>query len=389
MAERTAAGMAVEAPALMAASTAASTALRMKVAASSCRWVTVGFHVRRCIVNPASGLGQDISARSGGETGEQRRPILRLVLAGLALVHDLVLIVVHDRPLVLLLIQLQLLVSIPSPQPKLSLILIYRNHWQNANRVSAHSESSHNPYTHVCKRSHAAPPVALFTPLSFRRSLLPVNAVHQLLPCWFASQARSSYLSARWILPTIPARDAPFLLIAHCPPTLCSHMPRSYMPRSFTPLPSPGFFGLPHIFAAPQDPHTCLHSRHSPSCVLKCAPKRQAREHKDANERIRARTLEIPRLTSFISSNGIPTAIHSSSTVHSQYVVAKPQHNQAPPHEKSPQHHFLGFKGLIAALADIYLHFKGLLFVNPPYIDGDIPPLILRILADSNPSKRR
>ena len=150
--------------------------------------------------------------------------------------------------------------------------------------------------------------------------------------------------------------------------------------------------------------------RHSPSCVLKCAPKRQAREHKDANapvcvpmcarssfrralrdanERIRARTLEIPRLTSFISSNGIPTAIHSSSTAHSQYVAAKPQHNQAPPHEKSPQHHFLGFKGLIAALADIYLHFKGLLFVNPPYIDGDIPPLILRILADSNPSKRR
>lgn len=135
-------------------------------------------------------LGQDISARSGGETGEQRRPILRLVLAGLALVHDLVLIVVHDRPLVLLLIQLQLLVSIPSPQPKLSLILIYRNHWQNANRVSAHSESSHNPYTHACKRSHAALPVALFTPLSFRRSLPPVNAVRQLLPCWFASQAR-------------------------------------------------------------------------------------------------------------------------------------------------------------------------------------------------------
>ncbi|KLN85776.1 hypothetical protein IF1010_0866, partial [Bifidobacterium bifidum] len=172
----------------------------------------------------------------------------------------------------------------------------------------------------------------------------------------------------------------------------------------------PVSLGLPHIFAAPQDPHTCLHSRHSPSCVLKCAPKRQAREHKnanapvcvpmcarssfrralrDANERIRARTLEIPRLTSFISSNGIPTAIHSSSTVHSQYVAAKPQHNQAPPQEKSPQHHFLGFKGLIAALADIYLHFKGLLFVNPPYIDGDIPPLILRILADSNPSKRR
>ena len=110
---------------------------------------------------------------------------------------------------------------------------------------------------------------------------------------------------------------------------------------------------------------------------------------RNANERIRARTLEIPRLTSFISSNGIPTAIHSSSTVHSQYVAAKPQHNQAPPQEKSPQHHFLGFKGLIAALADIYLHFKGLLFVNPPYIDGDIPPLILRILADSNPSKRR
>ena len=350
-------------------------------------------------------LGQDISARSGGETGEQRRPILRLVLAGLALVHDLVLIVVHDRSLVLLLIQLQLLVSIPSPQPKLSLILIYRNHWQNANRVSAHSESSHNPYTHACKRSHAALPVALFTPLSFRRSLPTVNAVRQLIPCWFASQARPSYLSARWILPTIPARDAPFLLIAHCPPTLCSHMP-----RSFTPLPSPGFFGLPHIFAAPQDPHTCLHSRHSPSCVLKCAPKRQVREHKDANapvcvpmcarssfrralrdanERIRARTLEIPRLTSFISSNGIPTAIHSSSTVHSQYVVAKPQHNQAPSQEKSPQHHFLGFKGLIAALADIYPHFKGLLFVNPPYIDGDIPPLILRILADSNPSKRR
>ena len=27
----------------------------------------------------------------------------------------------------------------------------------------------------------------------------------------------------------------------------------------------------PHIFAAPQDPHTCLHSRHSPSCVLKSA----------------------------------------------------------------------------------------------------------------------
>ena len=223
-------------------------------------------------------LGQDISARSGGETGEQRRPILRLVLAGLALVHDLVLIVVHDRSLVLLLIQLQLLVSIPSPQPKLSLILIYRNHWQNANRVSAHSESSHNPYTHACKRSHAALPVALFTPLSFRRSLPTVNAVRQLIPCWFASQARPSYLSARWILPTIPARDAPFLLIAHCPPTLCSHMP-----RSFTPLPSPGFFGLPHIFAAPQDPHTCLHSRHSPSCVLKCAPKRQVREHKDAN----------------------------------------------------------------------------------------------------------
>lgn len=115
-------------------------------------------------------LGQDISARSGGETGEQRRPILRLVLAGLALVHDLVLIVVHDRSLVLLLIQLQLLVSIPSPQPKLSLILIYRNHWQNANRVSAHSESSHNPYTHACKRSHAALPVALFTPRSAARS---------------------------------------------------------------------------------------------------------------------------------------------------------------------------------------------------------------------------
>lgn len=191
-------------------------------------------------------LGQDISARSGGETGEQRRPILRLVLAGLALVHDLVLIVVHDRPLVLLLIQLQLLVSIPSPQPKLSLILIYRNHWQNANRVSAHSESSHNPYTHVCKRSHAALPVALFTPLSFRRSLPPVNAARQLLPCWFASQARPSYLSARWILPTIPARDAPFLLIAHCPPTPCSHMP-----RPFTPLPSPGFFGTaPYLCCA-------------------------------------------------------------------------------------------------------------------------------------------
>lgn len=192
-------------------------------------------------------LGQDISARSGGETGEQRRPILRLVLADLALVHDLVLIVIHDRSLVLLLIQLQLLVSIPSPQPKLSLILIYRNHWQNANRVSAHSESSHNPYTHVCKRSHAALPVALFTPLSFRRSLPPVNAVRQLLPCWFASQARPSYLSARWILPTIPARDAPpFLLIAHCPPTPCS-----YMPRSFTPLPSPGFFGTaPYLCCA-------------------------------------------------------------------------------------------------------------------------------------------
>ena len=193
------------------------------------------------------------------------------------------------------------------------------------------------------------------------------------------------------------------LRIAHLPRvrTCRAHSHRYLHPVSL---------GLPHIFAAPQDPHTCLHSRHSPSCVLKCAPKRQAREHKDANapvcvpmcarssfrrtlrdanERIRARTLEIPRLTSFISSNGIPTAIHSSSTVHSQYVVAKPQHNQAPPHEKSPQHHFLGFKGLIAALADIYLHFKGLLFVNPPYIDGDIPPLILRILADSNPSKRR
>lgn len=242
MAERTAAGMAVEAPALMAA----STALRMKVAASSCRWVTVGFHVRRCIVNPASAPRSGYFGALRRRTGEQRRPILRLVLAGLALVHDLVLIVVHDRPLVLLLIQLQLLVSIPSPQPKLSLILIYRNHWRNANRVSAHSESSHNPYTHVCKRSHAALPVALFTPLSFRRSLLPVNAVHQLLPCWFASQARSSYLSARWILPTIPARDAPFLLIAHCPPT-----PRSYMPRPFTPLPSPGFFGTaPYLCCA-------------------------------------------------------------------------------------------------------------------------------------------
>lgn len=243
MAEGTAAGMAVEAPALMAA----STALRMKVAASSCRWVTVGFHVRRCIVNPASAPRPGYFGALRRRTGEQRRPILRLVLAGLALVHDLVLIVVHDRPLVLLLIQLQLLVSIPSPQPKLSLILIYRNHWQNANRVSAHSESSHNPYTHVCKRSHAALPVALFTPLSFRRSLPPVNAVRQLLPCWFASQARPSYLSARWILPTIPARDAPpFLLIAHCPPT-----PRSYMPRPFTPLPSPGFFGTaPYLCCA-------------------------------------------------------------------------------------------------------------------------------------------
>ena len=127
----------------------------------------------------------------------------------------------------------------------------------------------------------------------------------------------------------------------------------------------------------------------APVCVPMCARSSFRRALRDANERIRARTLEIPRLTSFISSNGIPTAIHSSSTVHSQYVAAKPQHNQAPPHEKSPQHHFLGFKGLIAALADIYLHFKGLLFVNPPYIDGDIPPLILRILADSNPSKRR
>ena len=121
-----------------------------------------------------------------------------------------------------------------------------------------------------------------------------------------------------------------------------------------------------------------------------CAHGRRFGAHlRTQNERIRARTLEIPRLTSFISSNGIPTAIHSSSTVHSQYVAAKPQHNQTPPQEKSPQHHFLGFKGLIAALADIYLHFKGLLFVNPPYIDGDIPPLILRILADINPSKRR
>ena len=110
----------------------------------------------------------------------------------------------------------------------------------------AHSESSHNPYTHVCKRSHAALPVALFTPLSFRRSLPPVNAARQLLPCWFASQARPSYLSARWILPTIPARDAPFLLIAHCPPTPCSHMP-----RPFTPLPSPGFFGTaPYLCCA-------------------------------------------------------------------------------------------------------------------------------------------
>ena len=131
-------------------------------------------------------------------------------------------------------------------------------------------------------------------------------------------------------------------------------------------------------------PHIRAYTR-----VPMCARSSFRRALRDANERIRARTLEIPRLTSFISSNGIPTAIHSSSTVHSQYGVAKPQHNQAPPHEKSPQHHFLGFKGLIAALADIYLHFKGLLFVNPPYIDGDIPPLILRILADSNPSKRR
>ena len=50
---------------------------------------------------------------------------------------------------------------------------------------------------------------------------------------------------------------------------------------------------------------------------------------------------------------------------------------------------YLRFKGVIFGLRNIYLHFKGLLFVNPPYIDGDIPPLILRILADSNPSKRR
>ena len=190
MAERTAAGMAVEAPALMAA----STALRMKVAASSCRWVTVGFHVRRCIVNPAS-------APRSGYFGAFRRRDRRTASPnpatrprGSRAGYDLVLIVVHDRSLVLLLIQLQLLVSIPSPQPKLSLILIYRNHWQNANRVSAHSESSHNPYTHACKRSHAALPVALFTPLSFRRSLPTVNAVRQLLPCWFASQARPSLL---------------------------------------------------------------------------------------------------------------------------------------------------------------------------------------------------
>lgn len=94
-------------------------------------------------------------------------------------------------------------------------------------------------------------PLPCFTPLSFRRSLPPVNAVRQLLPCWFASQAHPSYLSARWILPTIPARDAPFLLIAHCPPTLYSHMPRSYMPRPFTPLPSPGFFGTaPYLCCA-------------------------------------------------------------------------------------------------------------------------------------------
>ena len=50
---------------------------------------------------------------------------------------------------------------------------------------------------------------------------------------------------------------------------------------------------------------------------------------------------------------------------------------------------YLRFKGVIFGRRNIYLHFKGLLFVNPPYIDGDIPPLILRILADSNPSKRR
>ncbi|RGL27515.1 hypothetical protein DXC70_06985 [Bifidobacterium bifidum] len=106
--------------------------------------------------------------------------------------------------------------------------------------------------------------------------------------------------------------------------------------------------GLPHIFAAPQGPHTCLHSRHSPSCVLKCAPKRQAREHKDANapvcvpmcarssfrralrdanERIRARTLEIPRLTSFISSNGIPPP--PPFTHHRQCTrnMSQPSHN--------------------------------------------------------------
>ena len=50
---------------------------------------------------------------------------------------------------------------------------------------------------------------------------------------------------------------------------------------------------------------------------------------------------------------------------------------------------YLRFKGVIFGRRNIYLHFKGLLFVNPPYIDGDIPPLILRILADINPSKRR
>ena len=244
MAEGTAAGMAVEAPALMAA----STALRMKgccvvLPMGDCRipctamyrqsgkCASVRIFRRAQAARPANSVAQSCDSSSR---------ISRLV-------HDLVLIVIHDCPLVLLLIQLQLLVSIPSPQPKLSLILIYRNHWQNANRVSAHSESSHNPYTHVCKRSHAALPVALFTPLSFRRSLPPVNAVRQLLPCWFASQARPSYLSARWILPTIPARDAPpFLLIAHCPPTPCS-----YMPRSFTPLPSPGFFGTaPYLCCA-------------------------------------------------------------------------------------------------------------------------------------------
>ena len=196
-------------------------------------------------------------------------------------------------------------------------------------------------------------------------------------------------VSADCALPTYPVfvhaapiHTATFTrLLWDCPISL---LRRKTHIRAYTPV-TPQVASL----SAPKRQAREHRDANGPVCVPMCARSSFRRALRDANERIRARTLEIPRLTSFISSNGIPTAIHSSSTVHSQYVAAKPQHNQAPPQEKSPQHHFLGFKGLIAALADIYLHFKGLLFVNPPYIDGDIPPLILRILADSNPSKRR